>query len=92
MFRVGGPEQDARREETSKWYWRNWLLVDATCWLQREMEVKVSRPLKRRCVERLLDVFLKLSDGFILYGWNDMESGISLTAPPKQSHTSNSHT
>ena len=58
MLRVGGPEQDARREETSKWYCRNWLLVDATCWLQREMEVKVSRPLKRRCFERLLDVFL----------------------------------
>jgi hypothetical protein len=33
-------------------------LVDATCWEQREIEVKVSRPLKRRYVERLFDVFL----------------------------------
>lgn len=58
MVRVGGPEQDARRGDTSKAYWRNWLLVDARCCEQREMEVKVSSPLKRRYVERLFDASL----------------------------------
>lgn len=33
--------------ETSNQYCRNWLFVLATCSPQKDIEVKVSRPLKR---------------------------------------------
>lgn len=42
--------QDDRVFVTSKKYCRNWLSVDATALLQRNMSVKVSSPLNRRKV------------------------------------------
>lgn len=35
---------------TSKWYWRNWLFVEATGCPQKKISANVSRPLKSRYV------------------------------------------
>jgi hypothetical protein len=45
MAKVFSCLQSLRMEVTSKWYWRNWLLVEATCLPHRDMLVKVSSPL-----------------------------------------------
>ena len=50
-----GAVQFLNNTETSKWYWRNWLFVDATCCSQKWMLLKVSNPLNRSHVWVLLE-------------------------------------
>lgn len=68
MLRVGDEQLD-NISETSKLYWRNWLLVEATCCPQKSILVKVSRPLKSSHV--FVAELVSLRGNQQVCGWKD---------------------